>query len=417
MLISQYFPVWVFTLFPYKKIILASYEADFASSWGRKVRDTIDENKEFLGIEIRQDTSASHRWEIAKHGGSMNSAGVGGAITGKGADILIIDDPVKNQEEANSKTVRERHWEWFQSTALTRLEPGGGIVLIMSRWHEDDLAGRLLKYYGQEWEVVKFPAIAEQDEYLDGKLFRKAGDPLWPERWPKEAIEQIRKDIGEYWYSALYRQSPTPLEGHLFKRSLFEYYTADDKYFILPDGRLIPKTINIFFTIDPATSERSTASYFCLGVFGFLPTGEILVIEIFRDRIDASKQVDIVKNYYMRYMPSVIFVEAVGYQKALVQLLKKEGVPAREFEARGDKTGRAITSTILYEQGKVLHPQNAEWLETFETELLQFPHAENDDQVDVLSMASIASMNLKLYSNRERFLRKENPILGGFNEE
>ena len=144
-LISKYFPAWYLGLFPDERIILTSYEADFAASWGRKARDIIEEyGEELFGIQVRQDSSAANRWGIQGYEGGMNTAGAGGPITGKGGNLIIIDDPFKNAEEANSKTIRDKVWEWYKSTLYTRLEPNGVLVIIQTRWHEDDLVGRLL---------------------------------------------------------------------------------------------------------------------------------------------------------------------------------------------------------------------------------------------------------------------------------
>ena len=139
---SKYFPAWFLGRYPEKRVILASYEADFASQWGRKVRDLLEHHgSRLFGVMVRHDSKAADRWELADHGGGMQTAGVGGAITGKGADLLIIDDPVKNAEQANSDVYREKTWEWYTSTAYTRLEPGGAVILIQTRWHEDDQIG------------------------------------------------------------------------------------------------------------------------------------------------------------------------------------------------------------------------------------------------------------------------------------
>ena len=145
-LCSRYTPAWYLGRFPDRRVILASYEADYAASWGRKARDLLEEHgRTMFGVGVRQDSHAANRWDLADHAGGMTTAGVGGAITGRGADLLIIDDPVKSVEEAESDTYRARTWDWWRGVALTRLEPGGAVILVMTRWHEDDLAGRILQ--------------------------------------------------------------------------------------------------------------------------------------------------------------------------------------------------------------------------------------------------------------------------------
>ena len=225
MLVSHYFPAWYLGMFPDKRVILTAYEADFAATWGRRARDVLNEyGNTVFGIEVNNKSSAANRWDIKGHSGGMVTAGVGGPITGKGADILIIDDPVKNAEEANSQTYRDKTWEWYQSTAYTRLEPNGSIILIMTRWHEDDLAGRILHQIeqdkGEHWEIINLPAIAEDHDILG----RNIGEPLWPGRYDLNELERIKYTTGSYWWSALYQQRPQPPEGGLLKRSWIKYY-------------------------------------------------------------------------------------------------------------------------------------------------------------------------------------------------
>lgn len=221
-LASQYFPAWYLGHHPEKRIILTSYEADFAASWGWKARNVFEEYcDDIFGLSVRGDSSARNRWDIEDHVGGMNTAGVGGAITGKGADLLIIDDPVKNAEDANSELKRDKAWDWYQSTAYTRLEPNAAIIIIMTRWHPLDLGGLLLKDMdagGEQWDIVKFPAIAEDDDLL----CRNVGEPLWPERYPIGALENIRDTVGAYWWAAMYQQTPYSKTGGMFNRTDFK---------------------------------------------------------------------------------------------------------------------------------------------------------------------------------------------------
>ena len=254
MLVSHYFPAWYLGMFPDKRVILTAYEADFAATWGRKARDVLNEyGKPFYGIEVNDKSSAANRWDIKGHSGGMITAGVGGPITGKGADILIIDDPVKNAEEANSATYRNKIWEWYKSTAYTRLEPDGSIILIMTRWHEDDLAGRILHQIdegkGEKWEIINLPAIAEDHDILD----RKVGEPLWPRRYDLKKLLDIKYNTGSYWWSAMYQQRPQPPEGGLLKRSWIKYYQPYE----IPDL----EELDIYQGWDLAISTKETADY------------------------------------------------------------------------------------------------------------------------------------------------------------
>lgn len=211
-IVSHWTPVWSLANWPERKVILASYEADFAASWGRRVRDTANSLPE-LGVRLRPDTQAANLWQTVQ-GGGMVTAGVGGPITGRGADLLIVDDPLKNMEEATSPTIRERIWEWWQTTALTRLEPRASVVILMTRWHPDDLVGKLTTQPGRErWTVVNMPALALAGDVLG----RVEGEALWPERYPVGVLVGIRRDVGEDAWASMYQQRPNPLGlGYFF---------------------------------------------------------------------------------------------------------------------------------------------------------------------------------------------------------
>lgn len=185
--------------------MLASYEATFAASWGRKARDVIVEHGKHFGVKVCQQVSAADNWEIDRFGGGMTTAGVGGALTGRGADLMILDDLIKNAEESLSPTIREKHWDWWQSTASTRIEPGGSVLLMMTRWHPEDLAGRILMENPDEWEVISLPALAIHDDPMG----RAEGEALWPERWNVESLQKLKGSIDAYWWQAMYQQNPS----------------------------------------------------------------------------------------------------------------------------------------------------------------------------------------------------------------
>lgn len=221
-LVSRYFPAWLLGAFPDRRLILTSYEADFAASWGRKARDVLSEHGPgVFGVRVRQDSSAANRWQVGGHEGGMVTAGVGGPITGRGADVLVIDDPVKNAEEARSPARRQTLKDWYKSTAFTRLEPGGAVVLIMTRWHQDDLAGWLLgggmEDDPEPWDVVRLPALATGDG--PDPIGRRPGEALWPARYPPEALRAHQSD--PYWWNALYQQDPRAEGGTEWAADLF----------------------------------------------------------------------------------------------------------------------------------------------------------------------------------------------------
>lgn len=353
----------------------------------------MDVGKELYSVSVDEKIGARNWWEIEEFGGAMFSTGIRGTITGKGANILIIDDPVKNSEEARSKGIRDKNWDWYQSTAYTRLEPDGKVILIMSRWHYDDLAGRCLRESGEHWTILSLPAIAEQDEDY-GVLKRKAGEPLWGERFSLEDLQRIKETIGSYWFNALYQQRPTENEGDLFKREYFRYFVEEQEFFILFNGQERKEVIRkndciIFQTVDLAITEKETSDYTVIGTFVVTPKKDLLVLDIYRARIDMPTQKRVIRDLFNRFSPSFIGIEAQAYQLGLIQELRIEGLPVKELRAVKDKVARALTIATRYEAGSVYHKRGAKYLGDFEDELLRFPLGEYDDQVDVMSYAGI----------------------------
>lgn len=381
MLVSHYFPAWYLGMFPDKRVILTAYEADFAASWGRKARDVLNEyGKPFYDINVNDKSSAANRWDIQGHYGGMVTAGVGGPITGKGADILIIDDPVKNAEEANSLTYRDKTWEWYQSTAYTRLEPNGNIILIMTRWHEDDLAGRVINQIeqgnGERWEIINLPAIAEDNDMLG----RKPGEPLWPGRYDFNELERIKYTTGSYWWSALYQQRPQPPEGGLLKRSWIKHYQP---YELPPLEEL-----SVYQAWDLAISTKETADYTVCTTMGMSKEKQIYILDWFRDRIDFPTQVRMVEKLAYEWDPSKIAIESNAYQQALPQQLKKTSMlPIKEVKRKKDKVTRISSAFVHFENGKIMLPENHPELENFINEYIYFPQGKHDDMLDSVELA------------------------------
>jgi len=219
---SSIFPAWFLGRHPQHHVIFATYGQELSDDFGKDVRNFIADPLHqaiFPNCKLSEDSTAAHRFNTAA-GGAYFAVGRGGPITGRGADLLLIDDPLKDLEEANSETIRRALHGWYKAVAYTRLMPGGAIVIIQTRWHEDDLAGRLLREHASEnWDVLNLPAMAEQDE-----AFRKEGEALWPQRFSIEILNQIREAIGESAWTSLYQQRPAPAEGAIFKRSWWQFY-------------------------------------------------------------------------------------------------------------------------------------------------------------------------------------------------
>lgn len=236
-LTSKHFPPWFLGHWPDCSVILCSYADAFAAEWGLKALQLFEEfGPGYFGVETNPRSRASNLWEIDGHAGGMRTAGVGSGVTGRGGDVLVIDDSIKDFEQANSEVYRRKAKDWWGSTFYTRLAPGGGILLMQTRWHEDDLPGYVLKLSEEtghdRWDVLNLPALAGPHDPLG----RREGEPLWPDRFDREALARIRSNMSEYWWSALYQGSPQPAEGGTFKRSWLRYYRVEGDLYVLDEA-------------------------------------------------------------------------------------------------------------------------------------------------------------------------------------
>lgn len=394
-LISHWTPVWLLSIFENVEIIITTYSSSFADLWGRKIRNSVIEHGPLLGITISSDSHSANEFSITG-GSSVLATGRGGGVTGRGARVLIGDDLLKDWEEANSPTVRENLWQWWDSTAMTRLQPGGSVILVMSRWHEDDPIGRIIqkmKEEGtQEWEVIRFPALAEQDGDVFG---RKEGDALWPERWPITDLQRIKRERGPLTWNALYQQHPQPLEGGILKYSYLRFYDTDaenSRYVLdVPDQAKIsiPFTSGMRFgTMDLAISQKTTADYTVTIAF-LWKRPHLLILDVSRERMEFTEQTEVARTMLDHHALEFIGVEAVSYQAAFVQSGKRKGLRVRPVETRGDKITRAIPLETMMAAGDVFLPRSAPWLADLIDELVHFPTGAHDDQVDALAYGAI----------------------------
>jgi predicted phage terminase large subunit-like protein len=317
-------------------------------------------------------------------------------------NCLIIDDPFKNPEEANSPIIRDKVWEWYRGAALTRLEPGGGVLLIQTRWHEDDLAGRCLTEEARNWTVVNFPAIAEEEDVLG----RQPGDALWPERYNEEHLAVVRFEQGSYLWSALYQQRPQPAEGGLFKREHFRYWrpaTHNERQAYDVAGTLVAqKDTWRFFTIDLAASKKTTADWTVCAVWAVTPGGDLLLLDRERMRLEGPDHLPMVRRLNDKWRPRYVGVERATYGISLIQSALREVITCLELRPDRDKVARALQASTLCEQGRVFFPAQAAWLGEWESELLGFPTATHDDQVDVFAYAAIQLAQGALRGKRRR---------------
>jgi len=362
-LASKRFPAWCLGRKPTRQIIAASYNSDLANDFGRNVRNIVDEpefGQVFPDVSLAPDSHAANRMNT-NHGGAYVAAGVGTAVTGRGAHIALIDDPFKDREEADSERRRDIVWDWYRSTLFTRLMPGGAIVLIQTRWHEDDLAGRLLESEGAQWEVLDLPAID------------KRGNALWPEWYDKEALDRIRATIGPREWSALYQQQPQPDEGTFFQRAWFKEWEAK------PDLRY-------YGSSDYAVTDGG-GDYTVHRVWGIDASGEIYRVDGWRGQASSDvwieKKLDLIKQY----KPLAWFGEGGVIQKAIEPMLKRRMIERGTFcrlewlPSVHDKPTRARSFQAMAASGRVHFERGADL-----GEFLSFPAGKHDDEVDTASL-------------------------------
>ena len=395
---SAGFPAWHIGRNPSHEFISCSYSGALAMTFSRKVRSMLREvsYKTTFKTRLDPDSQSAEAW-LTTAGGGYVAAGVGGGITGKGAHVLVIDDPVKNREDAESQNSRESTWDWYTSTAYTRLAPGGGILVIMTRWHDDDLVGRLLKNMdegGDQWEVVKYPAIAEEDEE-----FRKQGEALHPERYDVEALERIQKAVGPRDWSALYQQNPVADDGDYFTRDMIQYYDTEE---------VDMDRMRYYCAWDLAIGKKDRNDYSVGMVVGIDEMDNLFVVDVDRGRYDGFELVERILDMYELWRPSIIGIEKGHIEMALGPFLEKRvrerGLHEAYFKdlkvGRRDKEARARAIQGRMQQGMVYLPRNELFTGPLVAELLRFPNGVHDDQVDALAWIGLMMTEFSSFSER-----------------
>ena len=395
-LAAQYFPAWVLGKHPEIQFILSTYGAELAEKMGMKTRDIISSEAYqaiFPGIELRPDQKAKAKWQT-KQKGSYTAVGQGAAITGIGAEIILLDDPHKDRAEAESAHTRESVWEYFNSTLYSRLEGYGAVIVIMQRWHTDDLVGRLLEQQEQlkgagepydEWEVINFPAIAEEDEMFHGKIVRKKGDALWESKFPLEVLNNIRAKSLYNW-SSQYQQDPILAENQEFKESMFKYFNEED---------IAGKYLRYTTTVDPAGFKKKSDDNVILTVGKEVNGPNWYIVSIISGRMNPTQVIDAIFMEQNKYR-SEVFIEGVAYQSTLKwhveerQRKDKRYFIVNEIKPRGAKEDRVRSLLALYNIGVLHHRRSHVELES---QLLKFPRGKKDDLPDCLAMQLEAVTN------------------------
>lgn len=379
---STYFPAWALGRYPELEIIATSYAASLAMSFSRKVRGVLRDERftAVFGTKLHAEEQNAEGWRTTQ-GGVYLPAGVGGPITGRGAHLLLIDDPLRNSADAESETIRNSIREWYQTTAYTRLAPGGGVLLIQTRWHLDDLSGWLEEQMrlglGDTFDVLRFPLVATEDEE-----YRRKGDVLHPERYDLEAAERIRQAVGPRTWAALYQQNPLADGGQYFARDMFKEYAPP-----------APRKLAVYAAFDLAIGQKERNDYTVGVVVGVDANDDIWVLDVVRGRWDSHRIVEEILEVHKVWQPDMIGVERGHIQMAIGPYLDKRIAEERLYTinvvplsvGRRDKQSRARAIQGRMRQGKVRFPHNAGWFDAVLTEMLAFPDGRHDDIVDAFA--------------------------------
>lgn len=406
-LVSRLFAAYFLWRFPEKWVGINSYAAELAFTFSSTAQD----NYQRAGGLLRS-RAASH-WETDK-GGGLWAAGVGGPITGKGFHLGIIDDPLKNAEEASSETIREKHKAWFDSTFSTREEPDAAIIVIQTRWHEDDLSGYILSKEEDEaehWHIVHFEAIKEEmpPEYPASCTLepdpRKPGEPLAPMRYTLEKLKKFARRLGTYFWNALYQQRPGSFEGNIFKRQNWRFWQHEGQGLepvavSLESGEVIhcpAVTLPSLFIMEQAQSWDMTftglrTSAFVVGQVWASLGADVFLLDQYREQIEFTGTLEAVRSVSRAWPRSLAkFIENKANGPAVISVLQGELPGLIPLEPQGDKIARARAISWLQEGGNVYlpHPDNAPWVKTFIANCALFPNGKWKDEIDAMSQILI----------------------------
>jgi predicted phage terminase large subunit-like protein len=380
---SYLLPAWFLGRFPHKKVIQTSHTAELAVGFGRKVRNLVDSEayrRLFPAVELQSDSKAAGRWNT-NHGGDYFAIGVGGAVTGKGADILIIDDPHSEQEATIAETnpeVYDKTYEWYTSGPRQRLQPGGAIVVVMTRWSKKDLTGQVVKAaaqrQGEDWEVIDFPAILP------------SGEPLWPEFWKLEELEALRTELPNAKWQAQYMQQPTSDVSAIIKREWWQWWEDDSPPFC---DFLIQSWDTAFLKTERSDYSACTT----WGVFYAPDTNgreqaNIIALNAFKKRMEFPELKQRAYEEWREWEPDSLIVEAKAAGSPLIFELRAMGIPVQEYTpSKGnDKIARLNAVADIFASGRVWVPRT-HWAEELVEEVASFPSGEHDDLVDSLTQA------------------------------
>jgi predicted phage terminase large subunit-like protein len=380
---SYLLPAWFLGNFPHKKVIQTSHTAELAVGFGRKVRNLVDSDaykRVFSGVALQSDSKAAGRWNTSA-GGDYFAIGVGGAVTGKGADILIIDDPHSEQEAALAEVnpeIYDKTYEWYTSGPRQRLQPGGAIIIVMTRWSKKDLTAQVLKAAaqrdGDEWEVIEFPAILP------------SGSPLWPEFWSLKELQTLKNELPNQKWMAQYMQNPTSDASAIVKREWWKEWEEEDP----------PQCEFVLQSWDTAFEKHNRADYSACTTWGVfyhpddsgVMQANIILLNAMRARMEFPQLKKKALEEAQEWEPDSIIIEKKASGAPLIYEMRSMGIPVQEFTpSKGnDKISRLNAVSDLFASGRVWVP-GTRWAEEVVDEVASFPGGDHDDYVDSVSMA------------------------------
>ena len=391
-------PAWMVGRDPKLKIIQSTHTTELAVRFGRKAKTLMDseEYKQVFKTRLREDSQAAGKWET-QQGGEYYAAGVGSAITGRGANLLIIDDPHSEQDALNMQAL-ERAYEWYTSGPRQRLQPGGAIVLVMTRWNTKDLTGALLQAQKEakadQWEVVEFPAILP------------SGKPVWPEYWSLEELEAVKASAGVQKWNAQYMQNPTSEEGAIIKREWWNDWEPD----------YIPTLHHVIQSYDTAFMKKETADYSAITTWGVFYKNEdsgpqLILLDAVKDRLEFPELRRIALEQYNYWKPESVIVESKASGLPLTYELRKMGIPVINYTpSKGnDKHTRVNSVAPLFESGCIWAPKNKEFAQEVIEECAAFPYGDHDDLVDSMTQAVMRFRQGGFLEHPEDY--KEEPLI------
>lgn len=394
-LVSELFPSWLLGRQSYKEVMLGSYSESLSKEFSGRARDLCDEDlyKAIFGKVLRKDRRSMGDWQLAGSAGGrggMRAVGLNGSITGKGADVFIVDDPIRNRQDADSKTIRDTIWNNFRSAVSTRLTPDSAVIIVLTTWHLDDLIGRIaqnLKEHGKkiedEWEILKLPALAMKDEHweVNEEVFeRKTDEALWESHFPKKFLEQKKMEVGLVDFASLYQQSPISSETQIFRPEMFKYRTEED---------MLGKECQRFLSVDPSVGSGDKSDYtgFC---DNRVDKDNFWNIMGWHKRVDPKELIDTLFALHLQNQYDRIGIEETMYEMAIRPFLQQEMIRRNQFlplvqlkHLHRSKVSRIGDLESRYAAGKVFHLDHM--CADMEEEFLTYPKGVHDDIIDAVA--------------------------------